>query len=305
MIKVWSEADVAYLEDKWGVVSIPSIAKSLGRTVNAIKLKAYKLGLGRHLYAGEMITVNEFCKVTGFSYNSVITTWEKYGFPAKKLKSIFKSYKMVRIEDFWKWAENHKTLIDFSRIEENILGKEPDWVKGARKISFKNRQTARKTKWSKEEEQRLIFLLDKTDYTLTEISADIGRTEGAIRRRIVDLGLKLRPVPFPKKYWSEDEIKSLVNLRAEGWNWEQIGKKLGRSAHSVEGKYERIINPDYQKEYRKRQREGSDCFQRLQCVHYTKARGCDLGGSDCDSCLHFKRILSDEERKSGWISIPK
>ncbi len=42
---LWTKEEIAYLEDSWGTYSIKSIAKKLDRTVNAIKLKANRIGL--------------------------------------------------------------------------------------------------------------------------------------------------------------------------------------------------------------------------------------------------------------------
>ncbi|MFA1819025.1 hypothetical protein ACDX78_02275 [Virgibacillus oceani] len=43
--KKWSQEELDYLEDRWGVVSIKGIANKLGRSVNAVKLKAQRTGL--------------------------------------------------------------------------------------------------------------------------------------------------------------------------------------------------------------------------------------------------------------------
>ena len=43
MSRKWTKEDVEYLTEKWGNVSIPSIAKKLNRSVNAVKIKAKEL----------------------------------------------------------------------------------------------------------------------------------------------------------------------------------------------------------------------------------------------------------------------
>ena len=47
--KSWSEAEDAYLQDKWGTVSVQGIAKALGRTENAVLNRKNRLGLGAHI----------------------------------------------------------------------------------------------------------------------------------------------------------------------------------------------------------------------------------------------------------------
>ena len=38
--KQWTEKEEAYLQDKWGTVSIKGLAKALGRSENAVVVKA-------------------------------------------------------------------------------------------------------------------------------------------------------------------------------------------------------------------------------------------------------------------------
>lgn len=56
MGKWWNKEEIEFLEDNWGYKSIPAIAKSLNRTISAVKAKAVKLGLGDHLDSGKYIT---------------------------------------------------------------------------------------------------------------------------------------------------------------------------------------------------------------------------------------------------------
>ena len=44
MGKWWNKEEIEFLEDNWGYKSIPAIAKSLNRTISAVKAKAVKLG---------------------------------------------------------------------------------------------------------------------------------------------------------------------------------------------------------------------------------------------------------------------
>lgn len=182
--KNWTEEEYNFLEDKWGIVSIPTIAKSLGRTEDAVKLKAYKLGMRRHIHACEEITINQLIKALGGHYQYTVDRWIKHGFPVKYKKSVRKKYKVFKLEDFWKWAEQHKDILD-----------------------------------------------------------RLKRTGGAIKRRMVDLGLKQRPLKADNHTpWTNDEIKMLLNLRHKGFGPEAIANKLEgkRSSLAVRGKLERM-----------------------------------------------------------------
>ena len=65
MPAAWPAEQVEFLEEKWGTCSITQIAKNLGKSVNAIKLKAYKLGMGNSLHSGKEITFIELCRALG------------------------------------------------------------------------------------------------------------------------------------------------------------------------------------------------------------------------------------------------
>ena len=65
MSRKWTKEDVEYLTEKWGNVSIPSIAKKLNRSVNAVKIKAGRLNLGPMLENGAYVTL----KSVGDSFN--------------------------------------------------------------------------------------------------------------------------------------------------------------------------------------------------------------------------------------------
>ena len=62
MAKFWSAEEVEYLEENWGIKSIPNIAKNINRTVAAVKAKAIKLELGEYNNSGIYITFNQLVK---------------------------------------------------------------------------------------------------------------------------------------------------------------------------------------------------------------------------------------------------
>lgn len=68
--KQWTEKEEAYLQDKWGTVSIKGLSKALGRSENAIIVRAQRLGCGAHL-AGDT-RIFKALKVAVINYES---TW--------------------------------------------------------------------------------------------------------------------------------------------------------------------------------------------------------------------------------------
>jgi len=136
----WTKEDYEYLEEHWGVVSIPTIAQNLNRSIDAIKIKAHRKRLGSVLESGDYISLNQLIKaVTGLSqsYTYHMTSWaEKRGLPVHTKRVNKNSFRVVYIDEFWEWAEKNRSYIDFSRMEPLILGEEPAWVAEQRKKDF-------------------------------------------------------------------------------------------------------------------------------------------------------------------------
>lgn len=302
--KNWTKEELDYLDNRWGEVSIPAIAKHLNRSVNAVKLKAGRRGLGRHIHSGTRITLLQFCDAIGKrnSYGWIKDRWVRLGLPIHYQKSIDKRYAMIDIDEFWEWAEQHKDLIDFDAFSEGTFGVEPEWVQEARRASYLAKM--KKTPWTKAEDQALEFYLKQYKYTYNDLCCLMNRTEGAIKRRIMTLGLVYRPIRNYDRQWQDSEVETLLKMRAAGHCWEEIGRQLKRSGSAVRGKYERLQNPEYCKRYYRRQREAlQEYFQKDLCIHYIKTIGCELCKDNCDTCTHFIRREPDQERNTGWVSI--
>lgn len=298
--KNWTNDEVLYLQENWGIRSIPAIAKQLGRSVEAIKLKAQREGLGRHLHSSEDITLPQLLEALGLqnNYTTAKKRWMKLGLPVKRRKVVKNSFLVINIDDFWKWAEKHKDEIDFSRFEENNLGKEPAWVKEKRKADYDGKYRFKHTPWTKEEDNRLIYMLQQYRYNMFKISEALRRTEGAIKRRICTLGLKERPIKENARWWTDEEVEILINLREKGYSFEHIGEQLKRTGSACRGRYERLQNPDYFKRANRRAREHFKQFwQKDMCIHWDKRNGCRANETSCDECTSFIRKDINESSK--------
>jgi len=248
----WSKEELDFMAESWGNVSIPAIAKKLGRTVEAVKIKAVRTGLGRHIHSGSLITLSQFCQAIGKknSYSWVKDKWVRDGLPISYKKSVSKKYAMISIEEFWEWAETHKHLIDFVAFEKYSLGAEPEWVDTARHAAYFAQ--SKKTPWTPSEDKKLIDLLKQYKHTYNDLCVLLNRTEGAIKRRIITLSLRERPIRNYDRHWTDEEEETLLKLRAEGHCWDEIGRRLSRSGSATRGKYERLQNPEYCKRYYRR-----------------------------------------------------
>lgn len=242
MLNHWSNEETEYLEDKWGVISKPAIAKKLGRSVDAVQLKARRLGLTRHIHSGDYLTINQLIVALNRSYSYTIDQWTKKGLPVKTKISVRKRYKIIYLDEFWKWAKDNRTLIDFSKVEVGALGKEPEWVHEQRKHDSANKKYSGRV-WTQTDDARLISMLRQFRFSYDDISKELNRSGGAIKRRIYDLKLKERPVKANNQnYWSENEILKLIELYNSGMSSDVIAEHLhGRSSLAIKGKLERLI----------------------------------------------------------------
>lgn len=239
----WTQEELLYLEEKWGVISIKAIARNLGRSIEGVKLKAQRMGLRDPRMNFEGITINQLGKAIGREYSTLKGWIKRYGMPAKK--KIFSQESRVLVisySEFWKWAEQYKELMNFAKMESNILGAEPEWVKEKRKADqLKSQKTEQAVHWTPEEDQRLLQVLQTRNMTYPDVARMFDRSESAIKRRLHDLGVKMRPVRLENHVkYTPAEVKRLLEMAEQGYSYETIGRELGKSALGIRGKLERM-----------------------------------------------------------------
>lgn len=240
----WTAEQMEYLSDKWGQLSIDVIARNLNRSKGAVIQKASKLGLGPYLEAGSYMTIHVLMRALGKhgGYSYTLDQWIDKGFPIKKKKVKNCWFKVVYIQDFLDWAEMNRTLIDFSNMESLALGEEPEWLKEQRRADSAKRQQYKGSPWTKEEDRLLKSLLETYKYTYRELSIRIKRTEGAIKRRMCDLGIKARPIKMSNHNpWTPPEIDKLKELYYQGHRPPTMANYIERSSQAISGKIERMI----------------------------------------------------------------
>lgn len=243
--KYWTEEEVHYLQEKWGTSSIKNISRRLNRSISAVRLKAFRIGLNDAKLHFDGITLNQLAMALNKSY-SILKNWIKqYDLPVKrKIFAIENEILVISYDDFWNWAEQNKQMIDFSRLERLSLGPEPNWVDEKRRADQIRKLHISKphnTPWSKSDDEKLKWLLNKFKYTYPEIAAELNRSQAAVKRRIYDLKLKARPIRLPNHIkYTEDEEKKIISLLNKGYCFDSIGTKMNRSALAVRGKAERM-----------------------------------------------------------------
>ncbi len=241
--KMWSPEEYLYLEEKWGQIAICTIAENLGRSTQAVRIKAQKLGLGPALMGGDYISFNQLViALTGHTSDSYQTkSWiENRGFPIHMRRVNQNSFKVVYLDEFWEWAEKNRSFIDFSKLEHLALGAEPAWVDEQRRKDYYAYSLQRKDHWTPDEDAKLIRLLEHQRYGYKELSGILRRSAGAIQRRCNDLGTKLRPVKADnhgvESAWTDAHYEMLVDGIRNGESYTAIGNRLNKSEKAVRGK---------------------------------------------------------------------
>lgn len=243
-MKMWSKEEVEYLENNWGMKSIKTMSKTLNRTEKAILQKRNRLKLGAFLNNGDYITFNQLLKTVGYKSNDTTrNAWTKRGLPLSNKKVNNNSFKVIQIDKFWKWAEENQTFLDFSRFIRFSLGKEPSWVEPKRQRDIIN-NINKKKRWTRDEDEKLIFLVKEYKYNCTEIAERLQRSENSIRSRLGRLGVKFRPIKKMEIYrWTEEEIKILIELIKKGYDYKTIQRKLTtKTVGAIKAKLYSIYN---------------------------------------------------------------
>ena len=244
--KKWTDKEEAYLQDKWGTVSIKGLSKALGRSENAIIVRAKRLGCGAHLAGDTRISLNQLMlaiygkNMLGYTSDKLI----RHGLPVKWHVVRKNRFRVIDIDVFWKWAEDNKSILDFSRFEKYGLGAEPDWVDVKRKADYKSCSFTASTMQRGRRRKTISSdtCLSKGTYTYSDLAAELRHSEAAIKCRILGLGINKKPVRCPSRKWTEEEVETLCNMVDAGYDFTLIAEKLNRTALATRGKFERLQN---------------------------------------------------------------
>ena len=229
----WTAEEDARLQETWGKREVNMIAGFMKRTPKSIEKRARLLRLGSGHDADGKLSCNKLLKALkpNCDYSTAMKTLKRHGLPVVEKTYRGRTVRMIDIEKFWKWAEENKGEINWSKVEPNILGVEPDWVAERRRIDFREYSRGQQRAWTSAEEGYLKQLVAEGK-PMAEIKSRLNRSSNAIRRRCWDLYL-----PYPKepktRLWTVDEVARARKMRANGYNIASIARELERSESSV------------------------------------------------------------------------
>lgn len=187
--RVWTTEELEYLEDSWGEVTPDTIAKNLGRTVNAVIVKSKVLHLGSYLANSEYINAYGISQIMGIDNHVIQKTWKRHGFKMtkKKIRGNLR-FEIIRVDELLEWLRTHQELWDSRKIKPYALGTEPEWLKEKREKDRLLPAKSRGTKYTADEDNKIVMMC-RLGKTQTEIAKAIGRSRASVNARISRLDI--------------------------------------------------------------------------------------------------------------------
>ena len=154
-------------------------AKVLNRSIESVRKKAVQMGINTYYDGYLSAHVLAEC----FSTNTqVIKRWiEKFNLPAIKINdSKHRTRYQIDPENFWKWADGHRDVINWSGYDLCSILPEPQWVE-FEQSRYKTKRHCRK--FTANEIVQIKHMLRKC-MTYKEIAEKLGRTERSIEAKV-------------------------------------------------------------------------------------------------------------------------
>jgi hypothetical protein len=121
-VKNWSEGEIQYLMNKWGNITITKISKKLGRSENAVLLKAHKLGLKNQVIAnGTYLRPKDVADMLNTEVRNIYY-WLDYGYiDYRKLKIRSMKKYQIGVDSFKDFLDKHRDLWDSKRADMVLI----------------------------------------------------------------------------------------------------------------------------------------------------------------------------------------
>lgn len=128
MRREWTKQEESYMEKKYLKQPVEKTAKKLNRTIASLKHKAQKMRLNHYT---DGLNAKTIAKCFNVDVKVVLRWIDKFGLPCKKVKCSNQTRYIIENDEFWKWAEKNKEIINWSKYERMSLFPEPNWIDDA------------------------------------------------------------------------------------------------------------------------------------------------------------------------------
>ena len=240
--KSYTEEEKLFLESEWGKTSTEVIARKLNRTEEAIKEKAFKMGLGPMLDNKDFLIASEVCNIIGTNRKTLSKHISERGLKARG-KSLTKDKKVISIkyEDLIKWLEKNPSYWNATKSDNltlELLGMNKFFLE--KKIKEDTKELEMTTLSDKEVE--VLKELYKKFYTYEQIANRMCKKYSTVKWKIHTLieqgelipntkeGRLVRSINRGSKYgWSKSQDEELIRLYREGKSLKEISEIVGKS----------------------------------------------------------------------------
>jgi transposase len=178
----WTQEEIEFISENWGLKSVPEIAKTINRTPLAVQQKAQELCLGPTKEATEYMTASQVAKIMGVGINTVKRWIKMHGLKARR-KVVFMKQKIyiISLPKLLVWLKENQDKWDSRKVELHSLGPEEPWLKEKRKRDIN--APHKHKKWS-EEEDKIVRSLYQAGYSYEQIAKRLGRSYKSIVHRV-------------------------------------------------------------------------------------------------------------------------
>lgn len=172
--------DWKYIQENIGHLSLKTIARNLGKSVNAVEMTLYRKtgATNTKVYTGK-VTAGELANILKVERNTVMGWIRKHGLKySRQVTHSHKIFTFIDVEEFWDWCFNNLHRVDLSQVEPYVLLPQPSWFAKERK----KKKTTNYKAWTIQEERRLLQLIQSGE-SQKEIAKILNRTPDSIQKK--------------------------------------------------------------------------------------------------------------------------
>lgn len=174
---LWSDIDVEYLKENWGIKTVPIMSKFLERTPYAVRRKAVKMELGGR-------KINYSLDEVGILFDidaKAVKRWGNKGLKITRAKTDAKIYS-ITLEDLEEFLQTYTGYWDSRKMKYSLWITEPEWFK-QRKKEDRLKPNKHFQKWDDIQDKKLVKLYFE-DISFKEIAESLGRSEVTTKQRL-------------------------------------------------------------------------------------------------------------------------
>lgn len=112
--RYFSKDEEEYIIENFGRLSARTIAKKLGRSYDSVKVKIYRMGLGRLVDNSDKLHLAEVSRMVNKDKETIKTTWVRHGLKIQKVGK----YSMISQDNLAKVMKNNPHLYDATECDD-------------------------------------------------------------------------------------------------------------------------------------------------------------------------------------------